>query len=141
MTESNEAWRRSVTAGLVVLYAVAGTLHLAMPAPFITITPEWVPYPHSVIMLTGICEISGAAGLLFPRLRRITAVALALYAVCVFPANIKHAINALGASHPSLWQWLYHILRLPLQPFVVWAALFAGGAVTWPFSSPGKKGR
>jgi uncharacterized membrane protein len=46
-----------------------------------------------MVTFTGICEILGAIGLLVPRTRRITAIALILLLVAVLPANI-HAANA-----------------------------------------------
>jgi uncharacterized membrane protein len=127
-----DTWRTRCRVLLAVFYGIAGILHIASPAPFLTITPAWVPQAQSVILLTGLCEIAGAIGLLVPPLRRNAAIALALYAVCVFPANIKHAIDSLGAASVSPLQWLYHIPRLFLQPAIVWATLFAGGLLTWP---------
>lgn len=117
---------------LVGLYIIAGVLHIALPGPFIKITPDWVPMPALVILLTGLCEIAGAAGLLFQPLRKAAGVGLALYAVCVFPANINHALQDLSGNHSGLGLW-YHLPRLALQPVVVWAALFAGEVTRWPF--------
>ena len=127
-----DAWRTRCRVLLAVFYGVAGILHIAIPEPFLTITPAWVPQAETVILLTGLCEIAGAIGLLVPPLRRYAAIGLALYAVCVFPANIKHAIDSLGAVSVSPLHWLYHIPRLLLQPAIVWATLFAGGLLTWP---------
>jgi uncharacterized membrane protein len=57
---------------------------------------------------------------------------LALYAICVFPANIKHAFY--GVDVPQLpSSWWYHGPRLLAQPVLVWWALYAGGVVDWPF--------
>ena len=84
-------------------------------------------------MLTGICEIAGSIALVFmPRLRIAAAIGLAAYAVCVYPANINHAINdiAMGGKHLSWW---YHGPRLAFQPVFVWWALWAGGVIEWPF--------
>jgi uncharacterized membrane protein len=121
-----ESWRVRCRVVLAGFYGLAGILHLAVPGPFVRITPSWVPEPEAVILVTGLCEIAGAAGLLVPALRKYAAVGLALYAVCVFPANIKHAYDALGAAaSTSPWQWLYHGLRLPLQPLLAWLPLFA----------------
>jgi uncharacterized membrane protein len=92
-----------------------------------------VPYPELVIPFTGACEIAGAIGLSKPVLRRYAGIGLALYAVCVFPANIKHAMDSLSAASVPPWQWVYHLIRLPLQPLLVWIALFAGGVTAWPF--------
>ena len=117
---------------LAVAYFAAGCFHLATPGTFMLITPGWVPYPRQVILATGLCELAGAAGLLTRRFRHAAGIALALYAVCVFPANIKHAIDGLPPGQVQLGWW-YHAPRLALQPVLVWWALFAGGVVTWPY--------
>jgi uncharacterized membrane protein len=117
---------------LAAFYMFAGIVHVAWPAPFLTITPDWVPKPELVIFLTGVCEIAGAIGLLNPAVRRMAGIGLALYAVAVFPANIKHAMIDMASSHPSLGLW-YHIPRFALQPVLVWAALFSSTVITWPF--------
>ena len=124
---------------LSALYLTAGVFHLSTPETFLMITPGWVPYPRDVILGTGVCEILGAGGLLTSRLRRAAGLALALYAVCVFPANIKHAIDGLPAGQVQL-NWWYHAPRLALQPVIVWWALFAGEVVSWPFQRRQKAG-
>ncbi len=117
--------RRLLLGGLAALYVVAGVLHLAMPAPFLSITPGWVPYPAAVIALTGVFEIAAGIGLIYPATRRIAGLALAAYAVCVFPANITHAMQDLGSGGGLGW-W-YHAPRLALQPVLVWAAIYCSG--------------
>ncbi len=117
---------------LAACYLLAGVAHLSSPGPFLLITPGWVPFPRQVIAATGLCELAGAAGLLTRRLRRAAGIGLALYAVCVFPANIKHALVGLPAGQVQLGWW-YHGPRLALQPVLVWWALFAGEVVDWPF--------
>lgn len=122
---------------LAIIYLVAGIAHLRSPAGFLAITPDWVPFPEQVILFTGIAEIAGAIGLLIPPRyiswpRYAAGIGLALYALCVYPANINHAINniAIGGEPAS---WLYHGPRLAFQPVFIWWALFAGGVIDWPF--------
>jgi uncharacterized membrane protein len=95
--------------------------------------PEWVPWPRTVILSTGVLELLGAIALCVPRLRRLAGVMLATYAVCVFPANIKHALNHIPVAGIQL-SWWYHAPRLALQPVIVWSALFASGVVDWPWA-------
>lgn len=128
-----EKGRTVCRAGLALFYGAAGVLHIAFPQPFLHITPQWVPNPDAAILLTGVCEIIGAIALFVPSLRTYAGVGLAIYAVCVYPANIKHAIDTLSAGNASVWMWLYHLVRLPLQPLIVWLALFAGALISWPF--------
>ncbi|NWC94906.1 DoxX family protein [Pseudomonas sp. IPO3778] len=117
---------------LAVFYFVAGCFHLYATQGFVSIVPDWVPYPYSVVVLTGIGELLGALALLAPRLRRLAGALFALYAVCVFPANIKHAIEHIPVGGVDLG-WAYHAPRLAFQPVLVWLALFCGDWVTWPF--------
>ena len=134
------AWRARRAAGrfaLAAVYGAAGVFHLATPGPFLLITPNWVPFPHAVILGTGLCELAGAIGLLTRSLRAAAGVGLALYAICVFPANIKHALDGLPAGNVQLGWW-YHAPRLALQPVLVWWALFAGGVIDWPFRRTGR---
>jgi len=117
---------------MAAFYLAAGLLHLARPDSFLLIVPGWVPAPREVILLTGVAEIAGAIGLFIPRLRRAAGIGLALYALCVFPANIKHTFQGVALEAlPSSW-W-YHGPRLALQPVLVWWALYAGGVIDWPW--------
>lgn len=120
---------------LAIFYLAAGIIHVADPAPFLSIIPVWVPFPENVVFLTGIAEVLGAIGLAQPfslTLRRAAAIGLALYAFCVFPANINHYIMDMAKPGGGLGLG-YHVPRMFAQPLVIWAALWAGTAIDWPF--------
>ena len=122
---------------LALLYLVAGIIHLRSPGGFIAITPDWVPYPLEVVYFTGVCEIAGAIGLITTRFRYAAGIGLALYALCVFPANINHALNNIAMSGKAL-SWWYHGPRLAFQPIFIWWALWVGGVTNWPFGKAAK---
>ncbi len=129
---SNANIRGAMRLSIALLYLAAGMVHLRSPAPFVAITPDWVPYKDNVIFFTGCCEIAGALGLLIPPFRKIAGMALALYAVCVFPANIKHALDHIVLPGvPDTW-W-YHAPRFMAQPLLIWATLYCVGLIDWPF--------
>ena len=119
---------------LALLYAIAGVLHLVAPRPFLEIMPGGLPFPTEIVFLTGIAEILGAAALAqgwSASLRKAGAIGLALYAVCVFPANINHF--AIDMARPDQGLGLaYHVPRMIAQPMIVWWALWAGGVTDWP---------
>lgn len=116
---------------MAAFYVAAGVLHLHAPDSFLPIVPGWVPAPRETIILTGIAEILGAIGLMLPRLRAAAGIGLALYALCVLPANIRHAFE--GIVIPALpTSWWYHGPRLALQPVLIWWALFCAGVIDWP---------
>lgn len=123
-------WRLVLSA----IYLIVGILHMLLPGPFLRIMPALVPFPAAVVFITGACEVAGAAALLSSPLRSAAGIALAAYAVCVYPANIKHAIDGLSAVDVSTYAWLYHVPRLTFQPVLVWWALYAGVVIDWPFA-------
>ena len=132
MSRARAVWR----AILAIAFFAVGIVHLRSPDGFVAITPDWVPYPRDVILATGICEIAGAIALFVPRVRWWAGVMLALYALCVFPANIKHAVEGVAIGGVVLGPW-YHVPRLLFQPVIIWWALWAGEVIDWPFRRAG----
>ena len=130
-----EAARTALRWLLAVFYLTGGAFHLLRPRPFLAITPQWVPSPEWVILLTGLAELAAAPTLVQPwsqGLRRAAGIGLALYAVCVYPANVNHMLLDLAKPDHGLGL-AYHIPRLLAQPLIVWAALWAGDVIAWPF--------
>lgn len=111
---------------LALVFVAAGALHLATPGFYDPAMPPWVPAPRVMIVVSGLAEIAGGAGLVQPsqRLRRAAGWGLTLLLVAVYPANVWMAME--GAS-PWLWA------RLPLQGVLVAAVL----GVSRPLSGAG----
>jgi uncharacterized membrane protein len=135
MSRAGQNWARTVLRWVLALfYAVAGYFHLANPAPFLDIMPTWVPMPEAVVLWTGVAELAGAAALLqpwWPALRLAGGIGLALYALCVWPANVNHFAMDLARPDGGLGL-AYHVPRMIAQPVLIWLALWVGGATGWP---------
>jgi uncharacterized membrane protein len=117
---------------LAALYAAAGVAHLWVPDKFLAIMPSWVPFAREVIFVTGLCELAGAIALVTKPLRWWAGIAFAAYALCVWPANFKHALD--GVDLPYIANsWLYHGPRLAFQPVLIWWALYCSRAIDWPW--------
>ena len=105
------------------------------PAPFVRIVPGFVPWPETVVLWTGLAELLGAVALAQPwsvALRRVGGIGLALYALCVWPANINHfAMDMAQPGHG--WGLAYHVPRMLAQPLLIWLALWTGGVTDWPW--------
>jgi uncharacterized membrane protein len=118
--------RAIVRACLAGLFLLAGTIHLADPTLFFPAMPPWIPFHFACIVISGVCELLGGLGLLMPvpTLRRAAAWGLTALLVAVFPANIHMALAhvQIHGFPRNVWvEWA----RLPLQPLLVWAALWA----------------
>lgn len=116
---------------LAAFFAAAGISHLRAPDTLLQITPDWVPFAPQLIFVTGLFELAAALALVTRRLRKWAGIALAVYAICVFPANIKHALDGIDIP-PLPSSWWYHGPRLALQPVIVWWALYCAEVIDWP---------
>jgi uncharacterized membrane protein len=107
------------------VFVGAGTLHLVLPELYGPAMPPGLPAPHLLILLSGVAEVAGGVGVLWPRpaVRRAAGWGLALLLVAVYPANVWMAMAGVGGPAWALWA------RLPLQGALVAWALAASGAV------------
>ncbi|WP_201768342.1 DoxX family protein [Stutzerimonas azotifigens] len=119
-------WRARMRLAMVLALLLIGADHWLTPARYLAMMPGYLPLHRPLVLFTGACEIAGALGLLLPRTRRLAATMLALYFVCVFPANLHNALHGLAVDGLPRAQW-YYWLRLPFQPLIIAWALYAGG--------------
>lgn len=78
---------------IAALYTAAGVAHFASPGKLLSITPSWVPFAPKVIFLTGVFEFAASFALITRPLRFWAGIAMAIYAICVWPANFKHVTS------------------------------------------------
>lgn len=126
-----DGWPARMRVGMACALLLAGADHLATPERYLAMMPSYLPLHRELVFFTGLCEMAGAAGLMVGRLRRLAGLALAVYFVCVFPANINNALNGLQVDGLPAAAWYYWV-RLAFQPLVIWWALHASGAIDWP---------
>ena len=126
-------WLRAVMRWVLAAFFVfAAVGHFRVTDALLSITPDWVPFPREVIYATGVFEFIAALALVTKPYRKWAGIALALYTLCVWPANIKHAVEGIHiAALPSSW-W-YHGPRLAFQPVIIWWALFCAEVIDWPW--------
>jgi uncharacterized membrane protein len=125
--------RRAVMRiAMSAFFAGGFVLHLLATQQLVAITPDWVPYPREVVLITGVIELAAAVALLVPKWRQATGIALAIYVIAVWPANFKHAFAHI-VTPPIPDSWWYHAPRLALQPVIAWWALFSTRVIDWPF--------
>ena len=102
----------SVGLGVVFLwFAIGGVAHFAATSTEMRIVPPYIPWPRAVVLVSGVFELLGAAGLLFRRSRRSAGIGLLALTIAVTPAHIYML------QRPDLFAVPYWalILRLPLQ--------------------------
>ncbi|MCW2866531.1 MAG: hypothetical protein JWR20_719 [Marmoricola sp.] len=122
--------RLGAGAGLVAtLFGVSGVVHLVRPSVFESMVPGLLGDPTPVVVVSGVAELVCAAGLVWPRTRRLAGPASAALLVAILPANVTMAVDAWQGwrSGEDGAAWLAGTLvRLPLQAPLVWWAWRAG---------------
>jgi uncharacterized membrane protein len=85
-----DSWPQAVAVGLAAMFVMTGVAHFvpAMRRDMIAIVPPRLPAPELLVTVTGVFELVGAAGLLYPPTRIAAAVCLFVLMLIMFPANI-----------------------------------------------------
>jgi uncharacterized membrane protein len=88
-----DGWPQAVAVGLAAMFAMTGVAHFAptMRRDMIAIVPPQLPAAGLLVTITGVLELVGAAGLLYPPTRVAAAVCLFVLMLAMFPANIYAA--------------------------------------------------
>lgn len=107
-------WLTLLRVLLALLFLTSGVLHLVMPAPYLSIMPPYLPAHRLLVMVSGVAEIAGGAGLLLPATRRFAGWGLLLLLIAVFPANVE-MLRLYLYRGVSMWAAILLWLRLPLQ--------------------------
>jgi len=120
-------WHADARCAMALFFVIAGLSHFGRAHKgFVGMVPPWVPLDHElVINVTGVLEICGGVGLLVPFASRAAGVALILFLIAVYPANVYAAKNRLrifGREHPALLPRT--IDQLVLLACITFGALF-----------------
>jgi uncharacterized membrane protein len=85
-----DSWPKAIAVGLAAMFMMTGVAHFvpAMHRDMIAIVPPRLPAAGLLVTITGVLELLGAAGLLYPPTRVAAAVCLLVLMLVMFPANV-----------------------------------------------------
>jgi uncharacterized membrane protein len=85
-----DSWPAAIAVGLALMFAMTGVAHFVpgMRRDMIAIVPPRLPKPGLLVTITGVLELLGAIGVLYPPTRVAAAVCLFALMVVMFPANV-----------------------------------------------------
>jgi uncharacterized membrane protein len=110
---------------LAVLFLFTGLGHFLVTEPMAGMLPSWVPGRKAIVLVTGVLELAGAAGLLIPGFARLAGGALIVFLVLVFPANVFAALNRIDLGGHGAGP-MYLLVRIPFQLLLIgWTYWFA----------------
>ena len=85
-----DSWPQAVAVGLAAMFMMTVIAHFvpSMRRDMIAIVPPRLPAGGLLVTITGVLELVGAAGLLYPPTRVAAAVCLFVLMLVMFPANV-----------------------------------------------------
>ena len=103
--------RRIGLAIVFLWFLLGGIAHFVFTEAEMRIVPPYVPWPRAVVLVSGVFELLGAAGLLWRPTRRFAGLGLFALTILVTPAHLYML------QRPELFDVPYWalVLRLPLQ--------------------------
>ena len=104
--------RRIGLAVVFVWFFIGGIAHFVATGVETGLVPPWIPWPRAMVLASGVFELIGAAGLLWPRSRRAAGWGLFALTIAVTPVHVwmLHRPDLF----PAIPYWAL-VLRLPLQ--------------------------
>lgn len=123
---------KRLALGFVFLwFFVGGIAHFAFTDLEMRIVPPYIPWPRGAVLISGLFELLGAAGLLMASTRTAAGIGLFALTIAVTPANITMLQHADSFSVPY---WVL-VLRLPLQvallALIAWSTRPPAGVRSW----------
>ena len=122
-------WPGATRWALATMLVFTASAHFTkMKGALLRMMPDWVPQPMALVYFTGVCEIAGAVGLVVPYLRQAAGIALIVFFIVVFPANVKATQSgvAVGSKRPTPL-WLRASMQLLFIGLTWWSALRNAG--------------
>lgn len=88
-----DTWPAAIACGLALMFTLTGIAHSVpgMRRDMIAIVPPPLPAPALLVTVTGVLELVGAVGVVYPPTRVAAAGCLFVLMLAMFPANIYAA--------------------------------------------------
>jgi uncharacterized membrane protein len=85
-----DSWPAAIAVGLAVMFVMTGVAHFVpgMRRDMMAIVPPRLPQSALLVTITGVLELLGAVGLLYPPTRVAAAACLFVLMLVMFPANV-----------------------------------------------------
>lgn len=110
---------KSQAAGLCFVFLwffIGGIMHFVATGTEASIVPPWMPWPVAAVLISGVFELLGAVGILYPPTRKAAGIGLFILTIAVTPAHV-YMLQRPELFPVPLWAlWL----RLPVQLGLLW---------------------
>jgi uncharacterized membrane protein len=112
----SDRWRFAALVFVFLWFFVGGIAHFAATDTEMRIVPAYIPFPRATVLVSGVFELLGALGVIWPRSRALAGAGLLLLTIAVTPANVYMLQHWEQFPIPY---WLL-VARLPAQLALLW---------------------
>ena len=107
-------------------FILIGIEHFREPQKFVDIVPKYMPFALFLVYLTGVMEIVGGLGIIYPETRELTGRLMGLFLIPIYPANLNMWMNDIPYNGTRLTTQ-GHLFRLSVQILLIIGALGFSG--------------
>jgi uncharacterized membrane protein len=120
---------RMLITGLALIFLwffLGGIAHFVVTDTEMSIVPPYIPWPRLAVLVSGVFELLGAAGILYPPTRRAALWGLFALTLAVTPCHI-YMLQYPERFHVPYWALIARLpLQLALLGLIAWCATRVG---------------
>lgn len=135
------SWKTASRYALAAMFVFTSISHFTSTrTDLVQMVPDVLPAPELLVTVTGVLELLGAIGLLWPRTARYAGIGLTALLVAMFPANIVAAREGLiVAGTEATPLWFRFLVQVAFISLLLWATsglkrYLSGDETDWRFS-------
>jgi uncharacterized membrane protein len=103
---------------LAIQWIVFGSMHFSLPEATIRQMPDWIPEKSTLVVLTGILEVTTGIMILVPNARKWAALSSLVLLALLLPAVYHILAGSSSIEGPPAWRIFFKTLLLPNNIFM-----------------------
>ncbi|MFA8434832.1 MAG: hypothetical protein ACEPOZ_09990 [Marinifilaceae bacterium] len=104
---------------LGITFMFMGLVQLSFPFQYTSLLPDFLPYRHEWVTLSGALIVIGGIGILIPRVRKETAIGLLVLLLFLLPLHIQAVIDHTPGLLGKAWEPWCSYSRLLIHPVLM----------------------
>jgi uncharacterized membrane protein len=115
--------RLSILMG--IFFIVAGVNHFVMPGAYLPLIPDYLPFPATINLLSGLLELIIAIGFFTTQYRRLSGWGMAILMVLFIPSHIHFiAIGSCVDDGLCVSEWVAWVRLIVIHPLLIYIGVW-----------------